>query len=433
MTGAIRSSSARPSAGRRSSGGAGAGRRTREFTLGGPRARRAAAPPRSTPGPRRLESSPCSALCRCCLPSWRSRRRSSPPGVPTRRAPGAGRRHPWRSPSTRSPRRTSRTRGPIRVTGSVTNNDDAPWTTVNVYAFIGRDPDDDLRRAGGGRRLRARPGRRGPDHRAQRLRHHRADRPRAERAVLGPGAALGDQRQRARRLLVRRARAREPARRAAHAAPTAGPHLPPARAPDEASRWTPRWSSPCADAVTFTPATGASPRSPAGPGRSRRAAGCARWSTSGLGRDRARSPGWSTRPSGRRARAGGRQPAALARAGRGGRGPRRGRRRGLPGPHRQRRGRRPTPPKAPAPRPRRSRRRPSRRRTPGWSGSRSRSRRAAVLTLPYGDVDVPAAAKRGPSTHGRARARSDGRQQSRRRSAAVSPPAGTSTRPGCAS
>ena len=32
----------------------------------------------------------------------------------------------------------------------------------------------------------------GPDHRAQRLRHHRPDRPRAERAVLGPGAALGD-------------------------------------------------------------------------------------------------------------------------------------------------------------------------------------------------------------------------------------------------
>jgi hypothetical protein len=31
-------------------------------------------------------------------------------------------------------------RGPIRVTGSVTNNDAAPWTTVNVYAFIGRGP-----------------------------------------------------------------------------------------------------------------------------------------------------------------------------------------------------------------------------------------------------------------------------------------------------
>ena len=31
-------------------------------------------------------------------------------------------------------------RGPIRITGSVTNNDAAPWTTVNVYAFIGRGP-----------------------------------------------------------------------------------------------------------------------------------------------------------------------------------------------------------------------------------------------------------------------------------------------------
>ena len=124
-------------------------------------------------------------------------------------------------------------RGPIRITGSVTNNDDAPWTTVNVYAFIGRGPDDDLRRAGGGRHLRARQGRRGPDHRAQRLRHHRADRPRAERAVLRPGAALGDQRQRARRLLVRRARARGRPGGAPRRRRRPGPHLPAPRAPDE--------------------------------------------------------------------------------------------------------------------------------------------------------------------------------------------------------
>ena len=31
-------------------------------------------------------------------------------------------------------------RGRIRITGSVTNNDTAPWTTINVYAFLGRDP-----------------------------------------------------------------------------------------------------------------------------------------------------------------------------------------------------------------------------------------------------------------------------------------------------
>ena len=31
-------------------------------------------------------------------------------------------------------------RGPIRVTGSVTNTDTAPWETINVYAFIGREP-----------------------------------------------------------------------------------------------------------------------------------------------------------------------------------------------------------------------------------------------------------------------------------------------------
>ena len=31
-------------------------------------------------------------------------------------------------------------RGPIRVTGSVTNHDDGPWSDVNVYAFIGSTP-----------------------------------------------------------------------------------------------------------------------------------------------------------------------------------------------------------------------------------------------------------------------------------------------------
>jgi hypothetical protein len=31
-------------------------------------------------------------------------------------------------------------RGPIRINGSVTNDDDEPWTTVNVYAFIAADP-----------------------------------------------------------------------------------------------------------------------------------------------------------------------------------------------------------------------------------------------------------------------------------------------------
>ena len=37
--------------------------------------------------------------------------------------------------STLSPSYVPR-KGPIRITGSVTNNDDAPWTTVNVYAFL---------------------------------------------------------------------------------------------------------------------------------------------------------------------------------------------------------------------------------------------------------------------------------------------------------
>ena len=31
-------------------------------------------------------------------------------------------------------------RGPIRISGSVTNDDDEPWTTVNVYSFVGADP-----------------------------------------------------------------------------------------------------------------------------------------------------------------------------------------------------------------------------------------------------------------------------------------------------
>ena len=30
--------------------------------------------------------------------------------------------------------------GPVRVTGSVTNEDDAPWTTVNMFAFMGETP-----------------------------------------------------------------------------------------------------------------------------------------------------------------------------------------------------------------------------------------------------------------------------------------------------
>jgi hypothetical protein len=31
-------------------------------------------------------------------------------------------------------------RGPVRINGSVTNDDDEPWTTVNVYAFVSGDP-----------------------------------------------------------------------------------------------------------------------------------------------------------------------------------------------------------------------------------------------------------------------------------------------------
>jgi hypothetical protein len=31
-------------------------------------------------------------------------------------------------------------RGPIRISGSVTNDDDEPWTTVNVYSFIAAEP-----------------------------------------------------------------------------------------------------------------------------------------------------------------------------------------------------------------------------------------------------------------------------------------------------
>lgn len=31
-------------------------------------------------------------------------------------------------------------KGPIRVTGSVTNRDDGPWNTINLYAFIGSSP-----------------------------------------------------------------------------------------------------------------------------------------------------------------------------------------------------------------------------------------------------------------------------------------------------
>ena len=81
------------------------------------------------------------------------------PRAPTR-AIGCGR--PRRPPTDaaavddrrRSPRRRSRRRGRSRVTGTVTNTDDETWRSINVYAFISDAADDHDRRARRGRRHR---------------------------------------------------------------------------------------------------------------------------------------------------------------------------------------------------------------------------------------------------------------------------------------
>ena len=53
----------------------------------------------------------------------------------------------------------------VRVSGTITNNDTVTWSTINVYAFISDEPDDDARAARrGSGHARGRRGRR-PDHR----------------------------------------------------------------------------------------------------------------------------------------------------------------------------------------------------------------------------------------------------------------------------
>ena len=86
-------------------------------------------------------------------------------------------------------------KGMVRVSGTITNNDTVPWSTINVYAFISDDAADDRRpaRQGSGH-PRGRRGRR-PDHRRAAQVQHRgagAGRPRDVQpqhpAQAAPGA-----------------------------------------------------------------------------------------------------------------------------------------------------------------------------------------------------------------------------------------------------
>ena len=269
-------------------------------------------------------------------------------------------------------------------------------TTPITSTARARPPQSTRRRRGVGRR---------PDHRARHLRHHRRTRARrmsAASPIRVPRRRLGADEPG--RLLVRRARPRRQTRTAATtvADGRARTFLPLSRR-RTAAAGRHRAGPPAAPPGRCTTPDGSL-------GRRRRAGPttlgdggrlCAICSTSAPPPAAGRSPGWSTRPCPTPSAAGRRQPAAQLVERR---------------PSRRRR-RRPTAAPSSPPTSASAGAAPPRRRpadgepaavaaTPGWTGSSRRRQPATqVLALPYGDLDVAAAAQRRPRLYADARAR----------------------------
>ena len=372
----------------------------------------------------------------------RRRHRRAPPGPPpgAPAAPPPSRTSPLAvTIDTLTPSYVPR-RGPVRVTGSVTNNDDAPWTTVNTVRLRLRRPDPHGRRAGRGQRDRPGRRRRRPDHRARapttpstgsspaRPRSSRSGCPRAGSPSTEPGVywfgvhALGE----------------GPDGRDDGADGRARTFLPLVAPTRRRRRHRPRRCR-CAHGLPHAPDGSLDATSRAGPPPSPRAAGCGAMVDFGTAAG-SRPLTWLVDPAlpDAVARAGRRQPAPLAR-------PRprrtsRGRRRREHAPGRapsRSRARRPATARDRRRRP--SRRRDHRRPADAWLDAPAGGRCAAtqVLALPYGDLDVAAAAEQRPrrSTGGPAQ-RSGTELRSRwglPMTRAVAPPGGLPRRaPACA-
>ena len=295
----------------------------------------------------------------------------------------------------------------MRVSGRVTNNDDETWTSDQRARLHRRRPDHHQqptwpsRAPGGveesvGDRITV----------AGHLRRRSpSSRPGASAPYIDPRPASTARRRRARRLLVRRARARPDTTPAATcvADGRARTFLPLRRRASDSGPSTPRWCCRSATRSCTTP-TAASPTESwtqtLCAGRPARVAARLRR------RGRRPSDHLAGRPrrSRRGAPARGRQPAASL-----------GRRRPDDGP--RARATSESPSRRPPPRRATAGRRPSRAEPrgrgrladvagPGWRGSARRSTGKQMLALPWGDVDVAAAAKRDPTAYAEARERS---------------------------